>query len=62
MHTSHTLRQALEAFERYHAPIEHIALGLDSFALVTSSAGLGESIYQLMGDLQKACRPDAPSI
>ena len=58
MHTSHTLRQALEVFERYHAPIEHIALGLDSFALVTSSAGLGESIYQLMGDLQKACHPD----
>ena len=58
MHTSHSLRQALEVFERYHAPIEHIALGLDSFALVTSSAGLGESIYQLMGDLQKACHPD----
>ena len=58
MNTSLMLRQALEVFDRYHAPVEHIALGLDSFALVTSSTGLGESVYQLMGELQKTCRPD----
>ena len=35
-----TLRQALEILDRYKAPVEHITLGLDSFALVASSAAL----------------------
>ena len=42
MNTTNSLRQALEIFDRYHAPVEHITLGLDSFALVTSTAPLGD--------------------
>ena len=35
MNANHTLCQALEIMDRYHAPVEHITLGLDSFALVS---------------------------
>ncbi len=58
MNTSQTLRQALEILDRYHANVEHITLGLDSFALVTATAPLGDGLYSLMGDLEKSCRPD----
>ncbi len=58
MNTSQTLRQALEILDRYHANVEHITLGLDSFALVTATAPLGDGLYSLMGDLEKSCHPD----
>ena len=58
MNASQTLRQALEILDRYHANVEHITLGLDSFALVTATASLGDALYSLMGDLEKNCRPD----
>ena len=58
MNASFTLRQALEILDRYHAPVEHITLGLDSFALVSSSAALGDGLYDVLGDMQKTCRPD----
>lgn len=58
MNASQTMRQALEILDRYHANVEHITLGLDSFALVTATAPLGDGLYSLMGDLEKSCRPD----
>ena len=58
MNTSESLRQALEILDRYHAPVEHITLGLDSFALVSSTAALGDSVYDVIADMQKAIRPD----
>lgn len=58
MNTSITLRQALEILDRYHVPVEHITLGLDSFALVSSTAALGDGLYDVLGDIQKVCRPD----
>ena len=58
MNTSSSLRQALEILDRYHAPVEHITLGLDSFALVSSTAALGDSVYDVIADMQKAIRPD----
>lgn len=58
MNASQTLRQALEILDRYHANVEHITMGLDSFALVTATAPLGDALYSLMGDLEKNCRPD----
>ena len=59
MNTSASLRQALEILDRYHAPVEHITLGLDTFALVTATAALGDGIYDVIADLQKSVRPDA---
>ena len=58
MNTSETLRRALEILDRYKAPVEHITLGLDSFALVTSSAALGDGVYNVLSDIQKSCHPD----
>ena len=58
MNTSASLRQALEILDRYHVPVEHITLGLDSFALVAATAALGESVYDVIADMQKAIRPD----
>ena len=54
-----TLRQALEILDRYRAPVEHITLGLDSFALVSSSAALGDGVYDVIAELKKLCRPDS---
>ena len=58
MNTSASLRQALEILDRYHAPVEHITLGLDSFALVSSTAALGDGVYDVIADIQKTVRPD----
>ncbi len=55
---SRTLQQALEVFDRFHARIEHITLGLDSFAFVVSSEALGDGLYELIAELRKVCRPD----
>ncbi len=58
MNTSATLRTALEILDRYKASVEHITLGLDSFAFVTATAALGDSVYDVISDIQKNCRPD----
>ena len=58
MNANHTLCQALEIMDRYRAPVEHITLGLDSFALVSGSAALGDALYDVLADLRKTCRPD----
>ena len=58
MKLSATLRNALEVFDRYNIPVEHITLGLESFALVASTAALGDSVYDVIADLRKSCRPD----
>ena len=58
MNQSATLRHALEILDRYHAPVEHITLGLDSFSLVSSSAALGDGLYDVIADIRKNCRPD----
>lgn len=58
MNASQSLRQVLEILDRYNAKVEHITLGLDSFGLVVSTAALGDSLYPLMGEVEKICRPD----
>ena len=58
MKLSHSLRQALEVFDRYNVPVEHITLGLDSFALVSSTASLGDAVYDIIAEIKKNCRPD----
>ena len=58
MKLSSTLRSALEVFDRYNVSVEHITLGLDSFALVASTAALGDAVYDVIADIRKSCRPD----
>ena len=58
MDVCRTLRRTLEILERFKATIEHITLGLDSFALVCATAALGDAIYDVVNEIQKSCRPD----
>ena len=58
MNQSVPLRQALEILDRCKVPVEHITLGLDSFALVAATAALGDSLFDVIADIRKACRPD----
>ena len=62
MNTTSSLRQTLEIFDRYHAPVEHITLGLDTFALVTATAALGDSVYDVIADIRKTVRPDGVDV
>ena len=58
MDLSSSLRKALEILDRYHAVVEHITLGLDTYAFVTATEPLGDSIYDILADMQKTLRPD----
>ncbi len=58
MRVNQSLRQALEIFEHYKVNIEHITLGLDSFAVVASAAQIGEDLYNICSELQKSLRAD----
>ena len=58
MNANATLCQALEIMDRYHAPVEHITLGLDSFALVSGTSAMGDALYDVLADIRKTCRPD----
>ncbi|MBO7728159.1 MAG: aspartate kinase, partial [Oscillospiraceae bacterium] len=58
MDTCNTLSRALAILSQYHVPVEHITLGLDSFAFVASSSALGDTLYDIIADIKKNCRPD----
>lgn len=62
MDLSGSLRKALEILDRYHAVVEHITLGLDTYAFVTATEPLGDSIYDILADMQKSLRPDEISV
>ena len=53
------LCRALEVLERFRVPLEHVTLGLDSFALVVSSAAAGDLLYDMVAELSRVCEPDA---
>ena len=58
MEQSVSLSRALTILDQYHAKVEHITLGLDSFALVISTAALGDAVFEVIADIKKNCRPD----
>lgn len=53
MSMNQSLRKALEIFDVYKVNVEHITLGLDSFAFVASEAQTGEDLYNICSELQK---------
>ena len=59
MVSTQVLRDALEITDRYHAAVEHITLGLDTFALVIPSSALESCLYDVISDMQKTCKPDS---
>ncbi len=58
MQINSDLSKALEILDRFHVNVEHISLGLDTFALVVSSASIGDSVYDIMSDIRKESQPD----
>ena len=58
MNINQTLPQMLKILDRAKVPAEHITLGLDSFAVVVSSATLGDRLYEVIGDIRNTCAPD----
>ena len=62
MNQNQCLRQVLEILERFRVPLEHITLGLDSFALVVSTAALADCQFELLGQLREICQPDDLSV
>ncbi len=56
MNVNQSLRQALEIFDAYKVNVEHITLGLDSFAVVASAFQIGEGLYNICSELQKTLR------
>lgn len=58
MNANATLRQALKVLDQYHVPVEHVTMGLDSFALVAASAALGDHLFDVVGEIQTSCLPD----
>ena len=53
------LRQMLEVLEKYQVNVEYLPSGIDSVSLVVASDKAQPCLYQMMGDLQKAVKPDS---
>ncbi len=62
MELSRTLIAAMEILDRFHCSVEHISLGLDTLGLVVSTAALGDSIYDIVGDLRRKSQADEVQI
>ena len=53
------LRQMLEILEKYQINLEYLPSGIDSVSLVVASDKAQPCLYQIVGDLQKAVKPDS---
>lgn len=52
------MRRTLEILDKAHASVEHITLGLDGFTLVSSTASLGEDVYEIISEIKKTVHPE----
>ena len=52
------IRRALEVCENYRISIEPIPSGIDSFSIVVNSEDVKDVIYDMVGDMKKACNAD----
>ena len=53
------VRQILEILERYNINVEYIPSGIDSVSLVVETAKAAPYLYQALGDMEKAIKPDS---
>lgn len=53
------LRQMLEILEKYQINLEYLPSGIDSVSLVVAADKAQPCLYQIVGDLQKAVKPDS---
>ena len=56
------VRRALEVFERFEIPIEHIPSSIDSFSVVIASSYIENCMHELIGALNEALSPDSIKI
>ena len=60
--SNETLRDVLEILDRHKVHAEHISMGIDQFALVLSQTSIGDSLYEIIGDIRAKCSPDDVSV
>ncbi|MDD6920192.1 MAG: aspartate kinase [Eubacteriales bacterium] len=53
-----TLKKALDVCEQFGVTVEQIPWGIDSFSIVMTDSSIDGKIYQLIGALDEACKPD----
>ena len=56
------VRRALEVFERFEIPIEHIPSSIDSFSVVVASSYIESCMHELIAALNTALTPDSIKI
>ncbi len=56
--SNETLRDVLEILDRHKVQAEHISMGIDQFALVLSQVSIGDSLYEIIGEIKAKCSPD----
>lgn len=56
------VRRALEVFERFEIPIEHIPSSIDSFSVVIASSHIENCMHELIAALNDALSPDSIKI
>lgn len=56
------VRRALEVFERFQVPIEHIPSSIDSFSVVVASAHIDKCMHELISALNQELTPDSIKI
>lgn len=54
-----TFRQIFEIFERHDVSVEYAPSGIDCVSLVVSSEKVAPCLYSILGELQKALKPDS---
>ncbi len=58
MGSTEPMRKALEILDNANASVEHITLGLDAFSVISSTASLGEGVYEIISEIKKAVHPE----
>ena len=56
------VRRALEVFERFEVPIEHIPSSIDSFSVVVASTHIENRMHEIISALNGAVAPDSINI
>ncbi|MBE6675075.1 MAG: aspartate kinase [Ruminococcaceae bacterium] len=56
------VRRALEVFERFGVPIEHIPSSIDSFSVVVASSYIENRMHEIISALNTAVAPDSINI
>ena len=56
------VRRALEVFERFEVPIEHIPSSIDSFSVVVASSHIENKMHEIISALNDAVAPDSIKI